>query len=139
MTQQERAEARALCAAATPEPWEQARPSREYVVNPVTNFNVCMTRRSYDAEFIARARTLLPAALDALDEAEKQMQGDRDQLRARAEALERAVKFLGACKSCAHEECRCFVDPCLSCKCNGIYRNWQLDEVRFAEEEGGRA
>ena len=48
-------EIKARAEAATRGPWEQARPSGEYVVNG-DNFNVCMTRRSKDAAFIAHAR-----------------------------------------------------------------------------------
>lgn len=57
-------EIRAREQAATPGPWVTHRPSGEYVRNPETNFEVCMTRRSYDAEFIAHAREDIPWLLD---------------------------------------------------------------------------
>lgn len=65
-------EIRALCEAATPGPWEQTRPDREYVRN-TDDFNVCMTRRSYDAAFIAASRTLVPQLCDALEAAQKEL------------------------------------------------------------------
>ena len=48
-----------ICNKATGGPWETAGRGSEYVINK-NNFNVCLTRRSQDAQFIALARTALP-------------------------------------------------------------------------------
>jgi len=48
-----------ICNKATEGPWETTGRGSEYVINK-NNFNVCLTRRSHDAQFIALARTALP-------------------------------------------------------------------------------
>jgi hypothetical protein len=79
-------EIKARTKTATPGPWKQTRPSGEYVEND-ENFNVCLTRRSNDAAFIAHARHDIP---DLLDEVER-LTTD----------LEAAVADLSAAKVCA--------------------------------------
>jgi hypothetical protein len=73
--------ARARCEAATEEPWAVDGLNRLFIVAPkhpkhgiITDFGPRATKghpeRDANAEFIARARSDLPAALDALEEAQ---------------------------------------------------------------------
>ena len=59
MTDERLAEIQALCDAATLGEWNTDRPDGTYVVSD-TRFNVAMTRRAYDAAFIAQSRTIVP-------------------------------------------------------------------------------
>lgn len=58
-TEEQLAEILEICHKATEGPWETAGRNSEYIINK-NNFNVCLTRRSQDARFIALARTALP-------------------------------------------------------------------------------
>lgn len=62
-----------ICNKATEGPWETAGRGSEYVINK-NNFNVCLTRRSYDAQFIALARTTLPEFAQRVVDLEKQLE-----------------------------------------------------------------
>lgn len=86
MSALDRQTARARCAAATEPPWH-INPDKPYgpnVHHGVTAEGIPITVA--DAEFIAAARADLPAALDALDRADTEV----DRLRA---ALERVASF----------------------------------------------
>lgn len=70
MTPEQIAQSRAICNAATPGPLIIC---GDYVRNPETNLNFAIMYRHADAAFIAHARTALPVALDALDEADRKI------------------------------------------------------------------
>jgi len=71
------------CERATPGPWETTGRHLEYIRNK-NDFNVCMTRRSHDAEFIALARDALPYWI-----------GRAQELEARLAKTERLLKKAG--------------------------------------------
>ena len=60
------------CERATPGPWETTGRHLEYIRNK-NDFNVCMTRRSHDAEFIALAREALPYWINRAQELEARL------------------------------------------------------------------
>ena len=60
------------CERATPGPWETTGRHLEYIRNK-NDFNVCMTRRSHDAEFIALARDALPYWIGRAQELEARL------------------------------------------------------------------
>lgn len=70
-----------ICNKATEGPWETTGRGSEYVINK-NNFNVCLTRRSHDAQFIALARTALPEFAQRVIE----LEDENAKLRAVAEA-----------------------------------------------------
>lgn len=107
MTDDEIKAARALCEAATPGPWAFMNEAYPWVAgavdediacpSTVIEFNECGEQAHSDARFIAAARTLLPAALDALEQARR----ERDE--ARAHAAERGAAQVAALSNAAVE------------------------------------
>jgi hypothetical protein len=79
-TEEQLAEILAVCEKATEGPWETTGRGSEYVINK-NNFNICLTRRSHDAQFIALARTALPQ----LAEKAQELEAENAKLRAVAE------------------------------------------------------
>jgi hypothetical protein len=74
-----------------------------------------------DAEFIAHARTDIPALLEALDRAEK-----------RIGAMERAIKLEDACKYCIYRKKVGTEAPCISCSHARMQSSkFVFDEERF--------
>lgn len=156
MTKEERKQSRAICDAATSGPWKIDKKGRYedhdecYVQladdDMAINDFIVEGCRYENADFIAHARTALPAALDALDKMDAQIalalkscpncgndgyitprpcqcEMESDRWKARAEALERAM--LGDCTYCTHMTCKM---PCACIRGSG----WQFDESRFA-------
>jgi hypothetical protein len=86
LTQEERAEIRALCERATPGPWVVGEHASQVVApcpccgpiatcdmyGPESGDREYDARMHYNSEFIAAARTLVPRLLDALEAAERE-------------------------------------------------------------------
>lgn len=149
--------------AATPGPWEKCRPSGEYVHNPATGFNVCMTRRAYDSEFIAHAREDIPYLLSQLakyDEvaaeygidgktmltlAKSQIKTAQDNIKLqeqltasqrRADAAVEQLRLYAGCNVCNHREgTGCALGGCYHAMADGI------DKFEWVgpQEAGGRS
>ena len=129
MTKQEIEAIRAREQAATPGPWEicDTDQTRNYILfakpaNGIADIYQ-KSRRKENGEFIDHARQDIPALLEALDH-----------WKARAEALERAMKSYG--EGCA--------PICYTCNfyyeyegrgCDRDHCSWKFDEARFAKAE----
>ena len=57
----------------------------------------------------------------------KELEAERDQWKARAEAMERAMR--GDCSYCANRYGKRYT--CESCCLEGALRNWELDQTEF--------
>ena len=150
MDKQERDEIRARCEAATGlwRAFDEYRPrilidSLNRIAIECTHFN--------DAEFIAAARTDIPALLDALDV----LEAERDKYKERIRLLERALNERSGCGLCI------FCNPTDAPYCHeyenpksiiyededGVFVNendhgcraWQLDESKLTEFGGDNA
>lgn len=146
MSKEEREESRAICEKATPGPWDydegdHSIHSLEDNQPPVT----CDYWTGYDcgsvvfgvanAAFIAHARTALPKALDALEEAEAEYMGllnelreekaDRDRWKAHANELFDIALVARACGVCMHRETPMYSPPCRTC--DPLHNRWELD------------
>jgi hypothetical protein len=98
-------EGRELCEKATPGPWEYESGDTwdaSGVSGPMKRTNrgretpiVCNTSYDVDGNFIARARTLLPAALDALEEATKRNKQLEGVIEKGVKAMDAASELIG--------------------------------------------
>ena len=83
---------------------------------------------SWDAIFIAHARQDVPELLKYIEE----LTAERDKYKARAEAMERAMK--DSCEYCLYIECLpSRSEPCASCFSDDS--KWKINESRFAAHE----
>ena len=63
------------------------------------------------------------------------IQSDRDHWKARAEALERAIKRYAPCLTCIYRTDASCIKGCNLRIKNSSINEWQFDETRFAAEE----
>jgi hypothetical protein len=110
LTQEERAEIRALSERATPGEWSVEGPSRGfagYIIHGAGYVELASLLESSesdaeaDAAFIAAARTALPRLLDALEAAER----ERDALNERLRHEVGPPEMCPSCGSCGYVEC----------------------------------
>ena len=154
MTKQQIADIRARCEAATPGNWYKCGISAVRTSNDET---ICETKRvgnassaALNAKFISCARQDIPALLDYVKELQDALeaahniishneedyhalQAECNQYKARAEALERAIKEHAACATCARLNPDNYTCPCAGL-CAGRM-SWQFDIERFAGKE----
>lgn len=153
MSKEIRAELRALHNAATKDPWGVPMPFMDGEVTALTdtgkpfvlcNMNWHMPRCNADRVLIIAMRNAMPGLLDDLDEKDAEI----ERLRARCEALERALNY----PSCSNPECHWYT-PCDTCKADSDFCDhlcndegeteldmseacpfWIFDEARFAQD-----
>lgn len=105
------AEMRKVCEAATPGPWNAS----DYAsVLAFTDAEVCQRANDNDMAFIAAARTALPAALDALEAAQKEIA----RLTAERDAAVHDLNF-----------------DCNTCKNNGVFPIEQCEKCGTTDDE----
>lgn len=151
------AKIKARAEAATPKPWKPDRPDGSYVVSD-TGFNVAMTRRDYDANFIAYAREDIPYLLGEIERLQAQLtesktaingtyidMGSYDRLQAKLTESQRREKaavediyHMGGCPNCAHNKGRHQVTGLPLCAKHKDYPDGKCFDWRGPSEVGER-
>lgn len=109
MNTDERKAARARCEAATPGPWVNMPDGPLFGLILASGDHICemppLDDRTEDFEFIAHARTDLPAALDALDAKDAEIAGLMEALKEQMEYC-RDGNNVNYCALCHVAECK---------------------------------